>query len=172
MEEINKRSGSGAIVSLILCLTDGMESNSTFRCSYTSTNPCYCASCCMDVAEGRIWISGNTVNRTEGVAHELLGVNKVPSDALSQRKPWQVTVLAVCGKEEGLGSPAAVRGTAGCGCWQLRVLAARLRSQCGTPPRCVWERGHHNGSEGPGAAPASHKQRLLRPTLSDGSPEP
>lgn len=85
---------------------------------HTPAQTRYCTSCCMDVAEGRVWISGNTVNRTDGVAHELLGGNKVPSDALSQRKPWQVTVLAVCGKEEGLGSPAAVRGTAGCGCWR------------------------------------------------------
>lgn len=104
----------------------------------------------MDVAEGRVWISGNTVNRTEGVAHELLGVNKVPSDALSQRKPWQVTVLAVCGKEEGLGSPAAVRGTARCGCWQLRVLAARLRSQCGTPQDVFGREDTTTGARGHG----------------------
>lgn len=113
MEEINKRSGSGASASLILCFTDGMESNSIFRYSHTSTNP----GCCRDVSKGRAWIQGNTANGTESVEHELLGCSKVPSTVWSRWKPWQVTTAlgwmwtrggagVPCGPQQEGGRPA------------------------------------------------------------------
>lgn len=149
MEEINKRSGSGASVSLILCFTDGHEVQFHLQVLTHQHKPV--------TALAAAWVylrahEGSMAIQSTGL--KVLHTNCwVVANCLQMcwvaGNPGRWQYLDGCGKEEeGLGVPIAVSRTAGCRLAAAGVDGQAVRAVRDTSATCSGEEDAARGDRG------------------------